>query len=275
MPKFSIITVCYNEAAHIRETLDSIVNQTFKDFELIVVDGGSTDGTKNIIVQYEKYITWWCSEPDRGTYNGMNKGVSHATGKYVIFMNGGDCFHSNNVLENVYNLNCKADVIEGITVVKGTNKPLRVNDDDLIHKLLTDGISHQSSFTRLELLKEYPFDENFKIVADWKFWLQILLCNHYSYQFLNITVADIDMTGVTYSQFQKNLQERDEVLNQLQSNPVVSSIAGILRDYNYLTHNTLVQYAVYLDKNSPIGYQLVRKIAKRVVKWSKKHHKKR
>ena len=190
-------------------------------------------------------------------------------------MNGGDCFHSNNVLENVYNLNCKADVIEGITVVKGTNKPLRVNDDDLIHKLLTDGISHQSSFTRLELLKEYPFDENFKIVADWKFWLQILLCNHYSYQFLNITVADIDMTGVTYSQFQKNLQERDEVLNQLQSNPVVSSIAGILRDYNYLTHNTLVQYAVYLDKNSPIGYQLVRKIAKRVVKWSKKHHKKR
>lgn len=59
----------------------------------------------------------------------MNKGVSHATGKYVIFMNGGDCFHSNNVLENVYNLNCKADVIDGITVAKGTNKPLRVNDD--------------------------------------------------------------------------------------------------------------------------------------------------
>ena len=100
MPLFSIITVCYNETGNIKKTLDSIIEQSFRDFELIVVDGGSTDGTKEIVQEYEQNIAWWCSERDNGIYNAMNKGVSHATGEYVIFMNAGDWFY-NKYEENI------------------------------------------------------------------------------------------------------------------------------------------------------------------------------
>ena len=135
MPIFSIITVSYNEVASIRQTLDSIVNQTFKDFELIVVDGGSTDGTKEIIAQYNGLISWWCSEPDKGIYNAMNKGIAHATGKYVNFMNAGDSFFNNDVLQHVYDSRLCPDVIEGHVVRtdsktrhKDVYEDLKIND---------------------------------------------------------------------------------------------------------------------------------------------------
>ena len=269
MPTFSIITVCFNEAAHIQKTLDSILNQTFTDYELIVVDGGSTDGTKEMILRYDSRISWWCSEKDRGTYNAMNKGVTHATGDYVIFMNGGDCFYDSQVLEQV-SRTATADIIEGKAVAHGSTTPIHAYDPDLAHKLLTDGICHQAVFIRRQLLLQYPYDERYKIVADWKFWLLTLLRDRCSYQLTDIIVASIDTNGITYSQFQQNLRERDEVLAELQTDAVLRPMTGILRDYNYMTHNTLVQYATYLDKHSPKGYQLVRKIAKRVVKWSRR-----
>ena len=269
MPTFSIITVCYNEAAHIRETLESIVSQTCKDYEWIVVDGGSTDGTKDILEQYADHFAWWCSEPDKGIYNGMNKGVAHATGEYVIFMNGGDIFHDSEVLAAISQAGLDTDVIEGLAVRMDNGETLRHHDPDLAHKLLTDGISHQSAFTRRELLVKYPYDERYKIVADWKFWLQTLLRDRCSFKFLDIIVADTDMTGVTYNRFSQNLQERTRVLEELKSDEVLGLLAGVFQEYDYLTHNTLVQYAAFLDQHSPKGYQLVRKIAKRVVKLVK------
>ena len=101
MPTFSVITVSYNEVKNIQRTLDSIVNQTCLDYELIVVDGGSQDGTKELICQYQDSIKWWCSEADRGIYHAMNKGVCHATGDYIIFMNSGDAFYNESVLDVV------------------------------------------------------------------------------------------------------------------------------------------------------------------------------
>lgn len=275
MPFFSIITVCYNEVTHIQETLDSIVSQTFHNYELIVVDGGSTDGTKEIIERYSSQITWWCSEADKGTYNAMNKGVSHTKGQYVIFMNGGDKFYNDNVLENIVKANYTADIIEGYAIAKDTKELIHQHDDDLTHKLLVDGICHQSTLIRRELLAENPYDEKYKIVADWKFWILMLLRDRCTYQFLDMTVAVIDTTGITYSQFQQNLEERDNVLAELQSDTTIGYMAKVLRDYNYLTHNTLVQHAVYLDRHSKKGYNLVRKIAKRVVKVIKKLNQKK
>ena len=269
MPTFSIITVCYNEAAHIKDTLESIVSQTCKDYEWIVVDGGSTDGTKDILEQYAEHFAWWCSEPDKGIYNGMNKGVTHATGEYVIFMNGGDCFHDEHVLEDVVKSGITADVIEGKAADKDTGNIIQGYQADIAQKLLKDGICHQSAFARRELLLKYPYDEKYKITADWKFWLQSILRDKCSYQYMDRVIASIDTHGVTYSQFQRNLQERDMILAELESDAILSPIAHILRDYNYLTHNTLVQYAVFLDQHSPKGYQFVRKIAKRVVKFVK------
>ena len=92
--KLSIITVNYNNKAGLQKTIDSVVCQTWRDFEWIVIDGGSTDGSKELIEQYQQHFAYWCSEPDKGVYNAMNKGISKAKGEYLNFMNSGDCFYN-------------------------------------------------------------------------------------------------------------------------------------------------------------------------------------
>jgi hypothetical protein len=183
-------------------------------------------------------------------------------------MNGGDCFHDQDVLKQV-SAHLTADIIEGQAIRQDDHRPLRHHDPDLFHQLLSDGISHQSSFIRRELLVRYPYDERYQIVADWKFWLLTLMRDRCSYQYVDSPVADIDMTGITYSKFSQNLQERDTILAELRDDPVMAPWAQVIRDYNYLTHNTLVQYATYLDRHSPRAYQLARKITKRIIKFVK------
>ena len=99
--KLSIITVNFNNVEGLRKTAESIVSQTFQDFEWIVIDGGSTDGSKELIEQYSDRIAYWCSEKDSGIYNAMNKGVRYAKGEYINFMNSGDCFADSSVLSDV------------------------------------------------------------------------------------------------------------------------------------------------------------------------------
>lgn len=100
--KLSIITVNYNDAKGLQRTIESVLCQTFHDYEFIVIDGGSTDGSVEVIKRYEKYIDYWVSEQDGGIYPGMNKGLRQAKGEYVNFMNGGDCYHSSDVLEKIF-----------------------------------------------------------------------------------------------------------------------------------------------------------------------------
>ena len=95
---FSIVTVSYNCADAIRKTLESVVGQDCADKEYIIIDGGSTDGTADIIREYEEHLTYWCSEPDGGIYQGMNKGIARAQGQWIIFMNAGDVFADEHVL---------------------------------------------------------------------------------------------------------------------------------------------------------------------------------
>ena len=100
--KYSIITINLNNSAGLRKTIESVVNQTFQDFEYIIIDGGSTDGSVDIIKEYSSRIDYWVSEPDRGIYNAMNKGIVQAHGDYINFMNSGDCFSKNTILEEIY-----------------------------------------------------------------------------------------------------------------------------------------------------------------------------
>ena len=98
--KISVITVVYNDAANIRNTIESYFSQTWEEKEYIVIDGGSTDGTKDIIAEYADRIAFWCSEKDGGIYDAMNKGISHATGTWINFLNSGDNFAFNTSLED-------------------------------------------------------------------------------------------------------------------------------------------------------------------------------
>jgi len=109
-PKLSIITVNLNNAEGLRKTIESVVTQTFTDFEYIIIDGGSTDGSVEIIKLYADKITYWVSEPDKGIYNGMNKGIMVAKGEYCQFLNSGDWLVNENVLKEVF---ADVDIVYG------------------------------------------------------------------------------------------------------------------------------------------------------------------
>ena len=101
MLKISVVTVCYNAAVSIEQTMLSVLGQSYPDIEYIVIDGGSTDGTVDIIKKYADRLAYWVSEPDKGIYDAMNKGIAAATGSYINFMNSGDSFYDNRVVEAV------------------------------------------------------------------------------------------------------------------------------------------------------------------------------
>ncbi len=217
MKKFSIITINFNNKEGLRKTLDSVVCQTFTDYELIVIDGGSTDGGAALLEEYGKYITFGVSEPDKGVYNAQNKGVQHASGEYCIFMNSGDLFHSNDVLECV-----AKELKDGVDIAVG-NTYFYKNESENRYAYAPEyitlwrvyiGINHQSAFIKRQLLLDNPYDETLKICADWKFWLQELVKNERSYQHLNIIVAQYDLNGVSYNE-NTRLAEEHSVMQQL------------------------------------------------------------
>lgn len=172
--KITVVTVCYNASKCIEKTLQSVVGQTYPHMEYIVIDGGSTDGTVDIIRKYSDRITYWVSEPDGGIYEAMNKAVKHASGDYVNFMNAGDVFFDNCVLEEVFaGKYYDEDVIYGANLNRfsGGYKAFHPHRVELI--TIAMPFCHQSSFTRLSVLRQRPFDTSFCRVADYVFFRRL------------------------------------------------------------------------------------------------------
>lgn len=113
--KLSIITINYNNRDGLQHTIESVINQTSHEFEYIIIDGGSTDGSVDIIKQYTNQIDYWVSEPDRGIYHAMNKGIDIAKGEYCIFMNSGDLFHNTSSIKDSINHLDGTDIVNGNT----------------------------------------------------------------------------------------------------------------------------------------------------------------
>lgn len=217
--KVSVITVVYNAVKDIDKTITSVMQQRYDDYEYIVVDGASTDGTVDVIRQYSKYISYWASEPDNGIYNAMNKAVRMAHGEYCIFMNAGDMFANSLVLKDAsWYLSEGFDVLTGREIsLRNGNVVDYVKPPALItlNHFYKSSISHQSSFIKRSLLLEYPYDETFRLVSDWKFWIQTLVLGRFSYKAIDINVSVFNHDGLTYSQKELGLKEREQVLRQL------------------------------------------------------------
>jgi len=179
-PILSIITICYNEP-NIRRTCESITTQTSQDFEWLVIDGASTDGTLDIINEYKSRINIFVSEPDSGVYNAMNKAIALASGKYLVFMNGGDTFAAPDVVQKFLSfiaLRPDADVIYGSTkIIKENNDIYWQNPPVPLTAEYFFGatINHQSAFIKKALFDCFgTYDENYKIAADWEKWLAFI-----------------------------------------------------------------------------------------------------
>ena len=159
-PKVSVVTVNFNMAEDLAGTLDSVLAQDYPNFESIVVDGGSTDGSQKIIASYANRLAYWVSERDKNLYDGMNKGVRAATGDWIIFMNSGDKFASLNVLSTMYARDRDgADALYGHHVrlypERGIERVIYAETPDVLP--LRMHCSHQSLFMRREILLERPF----------------------------------------------------------------------------------------------------------------------
>jgi len=186
-PKISVITVVYNGVALIEETILSIIGQTYMPVEYIVVDGGSTDGTVDIIKKYEDKITFWISEPDKGIYDAMNKAVTKCTGEWVNFMNAGDGFFNDRVIEEVFRENREdASVIYGPVHCFDQYKKVVIQPDRLENLSNHMIFCHQSSFVRRKLLLENKFDLKYKIAADYNLFFNLY---HQGYQFYETPVC--------------------------------------------------------------------------------------
>ncbi len=175
-PKISIITVTLNSEKTLEQTISSVVNQTYDNIEYIIIDGGSTDGTLDIIRKYEKSIACFISEPDNGIYEAFNKGVRAATGDYIEIIGSDDSLCSSESIQQVVReleedvdiLSCCQYLVYEKTKLQReyTNYPAR-NKDTYIGGM----IPHGSMFVKKEVLEKYPFDESYRISADYKFFL--------------------------------------------------------------------------------------------------------
>ena len=193
--KVSIVTVCLNAVKEIETTILSVLNQSFADVEYIIVDGGSTDGTVDVIRKYQDRIAHFISEPDKGIYDAMNKGADLATGDWINFMNAGDCFASNMVVEEmVSGADSNCDVLFGNTILVRGDHQMGSKG----HYLENDfpRLSHQSVFVKTNLLKESHFDLKYKISADFAF-LYSLYRKGRSFCYKDIDVVQFDMMGLS------------------------------------------------------------------------------
>ena len=182
MPELSIITVCFNEAARIALTCESIVNQTFQDFEWIVIDGGSTDGTLEILKRYAPRMNYVVSEPDRGIYHAMNKGIAQAHGTYLLFLNGGDYLYESETLSKVFRSRniIETDLLYGDLFFERKTGLKRYSPDSTnpYEMLVQKTFPHPATFIKRILFEMYgTYDESLKIAADLEFFLRIFVSN--------------------------------------------------------------------------------------------------
>ncbi|MBO6183462.1 MAG: glycosyltransferase [Chryseobacterium sp.] len=199
--KLSIITINYNNKNGLIKTFESINNQTWSDFEHIVIDGGSTDGGKELIEENSK-VNYWVSEKDSGVYNAMNKGIRKASGDYIIFMNSGDFFYDNNVLEKVLQqFTSDIDILYGDSVYFNDTGYRRI---EVPPKKLTfsffysGGINHQAAFIKRKLFNDFFFyNEDYKICADWEFFIVAICLYNATYKHLEETICYYDFSGIS------------------------------------------------------------------------------
>lgn len=233
--QLSIITINYNNLEGLRRTINSVMTQTWRDFEWIIVDGGSTDGSKELIEQTaanpNSNISWWCCEPDKGVYNAMNKGIAHAQGEYLNFMNSGDYFYSSTTLNEIFLLVQKhevADIYYGDHIrYDGKQEKLYKSPSPFpLSILLKYGINHQSTFIKRELFKEELYDESLKIVADWKLFVKWMLSGR-RFQYVSIPICFFENGGLCTTQEGIIAQEKDAVKNSLLSANIMADITEL------------------------------------------------
>lgn len=277
--KLSIITINYNDAAGLKRTLDSVAMQTCANFEHIIVDGASTDGSVDEIIAYSqspianRHKVKWLSEPDTGIYNAMNKGIEIALGKrivnslnrselvedknkgirmasgeYLLFLNSGDVLVDENVVYDFIASDRIEDIVAGGTLLGVDERLPKYPPEVLTYELfVTDSLMHAATFIRRELFEQYGlYNEQHRIVSDWEFFVKVLVNNNCTYTTINRLISLFDTTGISNQSSHSILheQERREVIDRYMPRliPVYDELVEkrrICEEYQFLKNGRL------------------------------------
>jgi glycosyltransferase involved in cell wall biosynthesis len=219
MPKLSIITVNLNNKVGLIDTAQSVVAQTWTDYEWILIDGGSTDGSVEVIREYadkRDKLVYWCSEPDDGIYQGMNKGIEKASGEYCWFLNSGDYAYKNTTLAEIFDSELDEDIVKGILIIEKKNqtyiiwdsrfhlspyqKKLPISDKEIRCPIYwtNETFPHQATLTKTKIIRNVGcFDHEFKIGADLMFFMLAVVKNNASVKYIPVKFAVFNERGLS------------------------------------------------------------------------------
>lgn len=201
MMKLTVITINYNNINGLKKTIDSVVCQNSKGFEYVVIDGGSTDGSKELIESMQDKITYWVSEKDGGIYNAMNKGIMKSNGKYLLFLNSGDSFIDQNILSKALKYVGDEDIVYGngqIRLSDGSVTSVKIPSILSMKYFMNSSLFHPSTFIKRELFQRYGlYNESNRVVSDWEFFILAVISNNVSISRFDFALAEIEDGGIS------------------------------------------------------------------------------
>ena len=212
-----IVTINKDNKDGLLQTILSVISQTkFDEINYIIIDGGSTDGSKEIIKKYKNLFGYSTSRQDKGIYNAFNKALSHLKGEYVLFLNSGDYLASATTIEQVLKYLHNEVIIYGDQMLSGNKKlvnlagvKIMVHSDEVVatNKTLpdklnedffrTNSLPHQATFIKTEYMKEHPYSEEYRIIGDWKLLREAIIDDKVSYKHMPVTVSYFALNGTS------------------------------------------------------------------------------
>lgn len=255
--KISVVTINYNNKIGLQKTINSVLSQTSKGSEFIIIDGGSNDGGETIIEEYKHQLAYYVSEPDNGVYNAMNKGIRAAQGDFVLFLNSGDLFYDNFVLERIEkHLDNTHRIYYGDVIYQEeqTQVPRTFPDKLTFEFFLKDNINHQACFIDKNLFYEiFFYNEDYKIVSDWEFLVYAICNRNIPYKHIPQLISTYDTTGMS-----SDLENRD-TMNEDKNKTIQKYFPLFVDNYNDLQklRNKKAEQFLFI-KHHPIAYKVLK-----------------
>ena len=219
-PLISVITVVFNGEKHFEQTTQSVIGQSYSNIEYVVIDGGSTDGTIEILKRYNDKIDYWISERDTGIYDAMNKGLDAAKGEWIYFLGSDDVLNDSTTISDVV-----AFLALDVSLVFGNimyNNGKLVKSRLNIFTLLHNTVHHQSAFYNANLFRNWRYDSRLRLIADYETNLRIYL-NEMKYRYINKTIAVCNQSGQSRSNLKQAFLETNIVRNKY-----ISGVSGMI-----------------------------------------------